>query len=432
MPPALHSAKERGAAMLAALCFCAVFAIALAGYVAICARTLQMSNRAVVRNQGGQLAELGLETALWSLNTNDWTGWSIDGAKTATRTLTGFTYENGASGQAAMTIANYDGTTGTRTITVNGITTLPDGSTLTRRLTATARPAVLFSNAIAALSTTSSYAVRFRSGGTVDSYDSSLGTYGSQTPSASAIVAGPTVTFTNAGIYGYVATNGATPVSGASGRVYGPSSPASPKVDPTRVLTSYTQPLLSVIAPSGSGTILPSGTATIGTAGASTPSVYYGTDLVLSGSNTLTIDGPVVISLSGNLTVSNTARIIVTTNGSVSFHVAGDIALGGNGIRNDRQDPSKVAILGSDTGNDTPTISTSATFYGVIYMPYDGLTISSSLTIYGAIVAKTVYFSQSSGTPVIHYDLNLRRVTFSSIETPFVTADWRDETIAGG
>lgn len=422
--------SERGAAMLAALCFCAVLGIALASYVGLCYRSLQFSNRTLHRDRGVQLAEMGMEDALWALNKNDWSGWTISGA-TATKSATGFPYENGATGQFNITITNYDGSGGPRAITAEGVTTLGDGSTVTRTVGSTTASAVLFPNAIAALSTTSSYAVRFCSGGSVDSYDSSLGSYASQTHTAAAVVSAPTVTLTDASIYGYVATSGATPSYSSNARVYGPNSPSSPKIDSSRISTSIFQPLFDVTAPSGVGTILPTGAATIGTPGATTPELYYGTNLTLSGSSqVLTIDGPVIISLSGNLSVSSSAKIVVTTNGSVEFHIGGDIALGGSdgsgSIRNDTQKPSKVLIAGSDTGNDTPKISTTADFYGVIYMPNDALTISSSLTIYGAIVAKTVYFSNPGGSPTIHYDTQLRGTAFSGVDTPFAVSDWHE------
>lgn len=82
--------SERSAALLAALCFATVLALALGSYISVCYTTLQMSSRTVQSTRSVELAETGMEEALWALNKNDWSGWTLSGS-TATKTLTGFT-----------------------------------------------------------------------------------------------------------------------------------------------------------------------------------------------------------------------------------------------------------------------------------------------------------------------------------------------------
>lgn len=194
------------------------------------------------------------------------------------------------------------------------------------------------------------------------------------------------------------------------------------------------QPVVSVTTPSGTATALSStpGSITLGTAGATTPELYTGTSLTLYSNETLTIDGPVVIDLSGTLTTSGTAatggRILVTANGSLEIHLDGDLVLSGRSIVNQTLKPAKVAIFGSDTGNDTPTISTTShtssnPLYAVIFMPSDALTVSGApFHFRGSIVASTIDFSNTSSTtsnfPRISYDLDLRTTIFPNIETP--------------
>src|SRR4051812_14511849 len=132
--------SNRGAAMLAALCFALVLAIALSSYITMCYRSLQMSTRNANNGHSVELAETGMEEALWALHNNDWTGWTFSG-KTATKTLTGFTFDGNTTGAVSLTIANYDGTTGTRTLTVTGTTTLSDGTTQSRTLSSTSSQA---------------------------------------------------------------------------------------------------------------------------------------------------------------------------------------------------------------------------------------------------------------------------------------------------
>ncbi|MEO6567684.1 MAG: hypothetical protein ABIO94_02890, partial [Opitutaceae bacterium] len=87
-----------------------------------------------------------------------------------------------------------------------------------------------------------------------------------------------------------------------------------------------------------------------------------------------------------------------------------------------------VAVFYAGTNPEiNPEISTTADFCGVVYAPNCKLDfiVSSNLDFTGSIVAKTVTFS---GTPAIHYDLDLRKPTtkFSCLETPFSVSSWQE------
>jgi Tfp pilus assembly protein PilX len=426
--------SQRGAALLASLCFATVLAIALGSYITVCYRSLQMSTRHLSGSHSVELAEAGLEEALWALNKNDWSnGWTIIGT-TATKTLGGFSYDNGVTGAVSLTVTNFDGSLpgSTRNVTASGTTTLTDGTSTTRTLTSSSARAPLFLNAVAA----TTGRVKFRVAGTVDSYNSALPDLDATTVGYSAIVASgststtsATVQLTNTQIKGYVATLSTGPSYSTSAKVVGPTTPVSTKIDLSRLSTSPYQPLFEEIAPSGTATILPSGTATVGTAGASAPQLYTTSDLTLSGSQILTIDGPVTLNITGNLSISSTAKIVITATGSLEIHLAGDLILNGNGIQNLTKLPRNLLIIAkADNYYDTLGMATNMPFHGVIYTPNNSLTISNSQTIYGAIVAKAVTFSAS---PIIHYDLSLRDTTitcFKGIDAPFAISNWRETT----
>lgn len=416
---------NRGAALLAALCFATVLAISLGSYMTVCYRTLALSSRTVQGTRAIELAESGMEDALWALNKNDWSAWTITGS-TATRTISGFNFDGGVTGTISLMVTSYDGSAGTRTVSVTGTTTQPDGSTISRRLTSTSARAPLFINAVSG----TTGRVRFRSAGSADSYDSSLGTYASQTPGYTAIIASgststssATVQLTNAQIKGYVSTLSTGPSYSTSGKLIGPTTPVTTKIDPTRITTSPYQPIFDEVVPTGAGTTLPSGSATIGTSGATAAELYYATDVYLTGSQVLTVDGPVVLVISGDLNINTSAKIRITSTGSLRIHLAGDLTINGNGIQNDTLLPKNLLIISTSNPYDTYGMATNTPFYGVIYTPVSSLTVSNSQTIYGAIVAKAVTFNAS---PVLHYDLDLRRTVFGGLDTPYAVADWRE------
>ena len=417
---------ERGAALLAALCFTTILGISLASYLTLTYRTLELSNRSMQANRCVQLAELGIETALWSLNKSDWTNWTFAGT-TASRTLTGFTYDNGVTGSATLTITNYDGTTGTRKVTATGTTVRPDGARSTRTLTSTMTQAPVFLNAVAA----TSGRVKFMAAGTVDSYDSSLGDYGSQTPGYSAIlssgstsVTSATVQLTNAQVKGYVATLSTGPSYSTSARLQGPTTPGTTLIDTSRITTSPYQPNFEERDPWGTSTTLPTGSVVIGSPGVT--ALYTATDVTIGDRQVLVIDGPVTLNISGNLTVSASGCIYLTANGSLDIHLGGDLALDGAGIVNTTKLPRKLAIIAkSDNDRDTLEIGTTMPFYGVIYLPNNTLTVNNNGTFFGAIVGKSVIFNHS---PAIHYDVNLRSVVVPGLITPYAISTFREST----
>ncbi len=425
--------------MLAALCFALVLAIALSSYITMCYRSLQMSTRNANSGHSIELAETGMEEALWALHNNDWTGWTITN-HTATKTLSGFTFDGSTTGAVSLSIANYDGTTGTRTLTVTGTATLSDGTTQSRTLTSTSTQAPLFVNAIAAVgntSTTYTGRVRFKSAGSVDSYDSTVSTapatfgwsaiVASESNLTSARTATGTVQMTNVNIKGYVATlPGSAGVNySTSATLYGPNSPANPKIDVSRETTNPYQPLFDVITPSAT-TSLSGTTQTIGTAGATTPTrYYYSGNYTLGNGETLTVNGPVVLVLSGTLALSGTGQINVTSTGSLTIFLAGALTLDGGGIVNATKQPRNVALFGQTGNNLAWEFGTTQTFYGVIYTPEASLTFNNNVTVFGAVVAQSVTFA-NTGSPTFHYDTSLTDIAFAGIDTPFAVANWRE------
>ncbi len=425
--PVSQTRHRRGSAMLAALCFASVLALALASYLTLCLRSAQLSTRNLNFQHGIELAEIGLEETLWAMNKNNWSSWSIS-VKTAKKTLSGFTYDNGATGTAAMTVTNYDGTTGIPTVTVTGTTTLANGTSTNRVVTSTLGYAPLFVNALAGVSDR----VKLTSANTsciIDSYDSSLGLYSAQTPTYAAVVmsgststSSATVQFNNAQIKGYVTTLSTGPSYSTSGTLRGPSTPLTTKIDASRITTSPYQPLFSENAPTGAATVLPTGSFTIKPGGAYPGGLYTSTGVNIW-TDTITIQDHVVLVISGDLTINWFAKIWVKAGGSLEIHVAGNLSLDGNGIQNDTYLPQNLIIIATSnnpyTGFD---MTTNTPFYGVIYTPNGSLTIGNSQTIYGSLVAQSITFSTTA--PIVHYDVNLRKVAFSGISTPYTILNW--------
>lgn len=114
--------SERGTVILVALCFVAVLGISLAAYLALCSRTMQMSNRTSQTALSQQLAEMGVEEALRAFNKNDWSdwtsgttpnittsNWTISGtAATCNLTFPANKFGEGVTGSIKIRIDNYN------------------------------------------------------------------------------------------------------------------------------------------------------------------------------------------------------------------------------------------------------------------------------------------------------------------------------------
>ncbi len=334
-------------------------------------------------------------------------------------------------------------------IYAEGNAAVPNGRTIKTQLRATLSVAPLFPNAVAA-----SDKVNFSSsssGGVVDSYDASLGTYNQTsapfTVSApnlgySAVVAGGStsgnaVTFTRGTLNGYVA---APPASsspygplwtyGGSAVVRGTSTGTG--IDFTRVSRSPYIPQYDVQTIAGgtqlSGSI--SGTVTIGTPGATTPTVYYiSSGLDVTSGDTLYINGPVILDISGRLYTYG-GKIVITPTGSAVIRFTGQLYLGdfsSNGIQNTTLDPTKLTLIGTSTANTSSShyLWSTLPFYGTIYMPNAHLTVWSNVVVYGALSAKNITFPYK---PTLHYDTSLRHAATDGVDAPYVATEVRELT----
>jgi hypothetical protein len=421
--------------VLVALCFTMVLGIAVAGYVALCARTMVMSNRSFCYTSSTQLAETGLEEALWTLNKArstpgyTWPGWTIANGTATKEPLTGFATNKGVPGVVNVRVEDFG--SASPTITAHGISQMPDGIAIDKELKIKVRPAALFSSAVGAYQSMS-YTINWTD--TLDSYDSSLGDYSEQTPTDQAIVCAPNVSVNAANILGYVATTRSAPVYTTPGTVRGLNTPAGVNRDPSRISTNASQNLFDVL-PDQNLPGLFGGTLSSSYLNPSQLTRYlvYG-DLTLGWGTTLTIDGPVIIVVSGNLSIQDTGSIVITPHGSAQIIVSGSIDLRGQGIVNQSKLPKNLGIFrrgsaGScssyfniDGSAYSARLQTSVPFYGVIYDPYGSLVVYGPSAVYGSLVANVVAVGYGNGA--IHYDLDLRHATFSALNTSYDIAQW--------
>jgi hypothetical protein len=453
--------RPAGAISLIALCLISALGVVVGSYVALVTHTQQLGTRQFQDGRARELAQAGLEEALWALNENNWTASGPAGATSWTTSgsdrsvvLNYGSLGHGATGQVSLTVANYASAgPAWPTIAAEAVVTLTDGRTIRKKLAATTGPAPLFGNAIASANA----GVSFVAGGTVDSWnsdpDNNPGTaavgYSFTAGNAAnyaAVVAGRDdgtygVVLTQALVNGYVATFGQPVGYSVSavppGRVKGPTTTPLINIDPARLTRSAfvpVAPVFTVVLPPASGpafggligTILDLVGALLGAAPA--VEVYKTTgDFTIQGllpilPYNFVVNRPLKLIVDGDFEIGNWGSITITPTGSLQIFVSGDCTIGGNGIDNQNTAPASCAIFCTSTStSDTLQYTTTAAFRGVIYCENKPIDIRQNATFYGALLSsRQVSFTAGATAPVFHYDTALRTTRFSQITTPYV------------
>jgi len=449
--------------MIVALILSAVIAISLASYIRLGVTSQAISNRALYNNAAMNLAENGLEEAMYSINkmvadsTYDWTDWKNDGTADDSNAWRRFpsgngtyTFDQNAKGYVRVYVTNYKGVkapviTTRATINLGGAASAPIEKWVEVTLTKTSK----FANGLVAKDT-----ILFKGNlPTVDSWNSEKDGVGTYTPFSDAVkndkgsvgsisVSLDSILVKNADIWGYVSTNNADdPTSDVykngsvlgKDSVYDPATWQTKNVDPNRISTQFSANFDPVTMPSSSGSI--GKITTPGTYGSnSTTTTVVCDSISLSGKDEIVhFKGDVTLII---LAPENTEAIKITGNGSgftvdaggtLKIYTAGNIDLTGQGIINTDGAPKNVQIFGTSTSTSSDQdikIAGGGTFSGVIYAPNGSVTLNGDGSMKGSVVAEDITLT---GNANFHYDESLGNLTTGN---PFRVGKWKELTSA--
>lgn len=263
--------------------------------------------------------------------------------------------------------------------------------------------------------------------GDIDSYDSCKGAYDPNNPGSNAVVgtnspSSDAITLQSQAVIkgdAYVGPNGDPDLGITGGTVTGNTY----ALTEPKTLYPITDPGggESLIMPSDVNMTLSGGT-------------YRLSELILDGSDVLTINGDVTLIVDGPLNILGQAQIVIngTPNGtpsdgtqakggSLKLYANSDIDIGGNGIVNLTSQPKNNLIFGTDTVNNI-FIHGDAEFYGAIYAPTATVSGVGTADFYGAIVSQTI---ESTGTFGLHQDECLGTGSGGGVQNLFRIAYWR-------
>jgi hypothetical protein len=372
------------------------------------------------------LAEAGLERAIWELNSGDILSWSKPFPTSTERTLniSNFTAANGAViGNISTTVYDPQGLTpvieSTGTVVHIGS---PSISKTLRVVLEGGAPAPLFNFGLFG----GVGGVNIGSGAVIDSYDSRLGAYGGTNVHDGGNIG------TNSDIYGAINVGNNSVINGDA--MTGTGS------DPNEVIiqgmgsdiTGETMPLddakvlPSVPVPTGlvnRGSLSAKGTSTT-----ISQSGQY-SNFALANSARVTITANVTLYITGAFTLNNLAEFRINPGCSVTLYFGGNWSLNSNSmINNMSQDPTKLVMLGTDTFSGSKTFCNTFVTYAAMYFPNANINFANTAAIYGSIIANQFMIGNNMQ---VHYDEALAslQIGLSSGTSAFEMRSWQERII---
>jgi hypothetical protein len=453
--------SERGSLLIVSMIMCAIISISLVSYLRLGRTTMVTSNRALYNNAAMNLAENGLEEAMYALNkaVSDssfvWTsnGWTACGsgnvnARRRLPSATGtYSFDQATTGYVRVYVYNYEGTGAAPKVVARSIVTLGGATqrTLEKWVYVQLRTTSKFANGLVAKNS-----LTFNgNNASVDSWDShsdttttaddikySVGVRDDNGSIGSISVAVGAVGVNNADIWGYAATGAGLPSVGSNGLI-GPFGTSTGTMDMSHVSSDFTASFDPVTAPTGGSAIAAIGTGdlpmTLGTAGVTQTISLPSIGSAGNSSKVLTIVGNVTLVLTNTagsdaISMTGQSSISIAAGSSLKIYTAGNVEIAGNGITNGgttaatANNPSNLQIWGTSTTSQNIKIAGNGTLSAIVYAPTATVTINGNGDVEGSVVANNITLT---GNAAFHYDESLARFGGGN---PYRVAAWRELT----
>ncbi|MEO5959160.1 MAG: hypothetical protein ABIY47_01040 [Opitutaceae bacterium] len=434
--------STRGSVLIVALLLATILGISLVSYLRLSRNSLVLSNRSFFNTASLNLAETGLEEALWAFNqvtagvapATAWAGWDRSDGTTAKRTFTDFVLPANATAAVKVYVSRYDPPAGTqpKIATTATVTVANETRTVEKWLEVGLNRRSKFAMGLVAKTQ-----ITFRGNtASVDSWNSeknddgtprgspvdySTGVKHSSGSAGSTSVAVGSVAVNNADIWGFVSvgSSSSSAVSVGSNGTIAPYGSPQGTVDTTRIATDFTTNLDVDPSPATGTWIVGSFPATIGTAGSTTVYRYAG-DITSSfqvlGNVTLILTGTSgdVVRMTGGDTLT------IATNSSLNLYATAGLKFNGNGITNLTNQAKNLQIWGTGGASQDIEVGGGPYFKGVIYAPNADVTLHGNPDVMGSIVANNI---DVMGNAKFHYDESLADLGGNN---PWGVVKWRE------
>jgi hypothetical protein len=396
----LRPRSKEGSVIIGAILFTLVIAATAGLYLEAVRSEIENAHRTRIMLETVNIAETGAEDAIDALLRSNWSGWA-PGAHGYSRQTN---LVGGTIGETRRTRVFIDlNDPESPIIVAEGIISHPIGITARRQIRIDLDKRGVFANGLTSRNGVTMNGNKIG----IDSFNSGAGSYSAASRNdrgsvASVSVAVGAVDINNADIYGYVATGGGMPSVGKNGSVTGKDTPGGTKIDTTRISTDFYAEFEEIKAPSLSLPIPILVGSTMGIASSKTE--YILPSLSVGSSKTLKVEGDVTLVVTGDIDVKG--EIQITAGSSLTVYVKGDVDVGGNGVVNLTNIPSKLVLFatGGEGAGQEIKLHGNGALAGAIYAPFADISLKgggSSGEMFGAVVGNTITLT---GNYDFHYD----------------------------
>lgn len=416
------NSTQHGSVLIAVIIITSLISIVMSSFLTLTDQQVKQANKAFYYNACLDLAESGIEDAIWAINNDDYSEWATNGTN-YWKQIDNFSLNGATSVQIRVMLTNL---TTIPTIISEGQIDLPGKDQVSKQIKVQLSPRSKFPNGLTAKNT-----ITFSGGNAdVDAYDSDISSLAGnrldEGTVATVSALNDSVNISNASIFGYIATGGSPPDIGPNGKVYGADrvtevefmNNSSYFVDTDRITNDFSANFEDILMPAISTAPLPSTNTTIGDATGVTIEAYEVSDLNIRASDTLTIVGPVVLIVTDDVDVKGEI-VIDQAKGSLEMYVADDITVTGNGIVNlptspgNSPLPNKLLIYGTAAAGDGQIfkLAGNGALVGGVYAPHAAVELKgggSSGIMYGAVLAEQI---KITGNYQFRYDIRMKEIT---------------------
>lgn len=398
--------NNRGSILMIAVAFSTILAIIVGTFLQLANGESRLSNLSFYTNNSLNLAEAGVEKALYALNSDDWTGWTVNGNDVSMDPVE-LKLAGNITALIQVRIKDFESDP---TVLTQGLTRAPGRPDVTRQLEVHLSRRSLFANGI-----TSRSSVKFSGGSaSVDSYQSSKGKWSatsnrSYNGSVSSVsVAVDSIELANATIRGFVATGGEPPKVGPNGKVVGEEGTSG--VDPERVALDFDAVFPSIVAPTNYDTYISEINSSMSLGdplGDPNDPEVIRIDSISLTSGTLEIVGPVILHVTGNIRMEDLGGLKVASTGSLQLYADGNISIKDKAAANDTNRPEAMMIYGTNPESQNFELSGNGEWQAGVYAPNAQVKMNgggSTGQFSGAVVADRVLIN---GGYEFHYDEDL-------------------------
>lgn len=426
-PPTWPSAgRRRGSVLVTALLLATVLGVALVGYLMLSKTALKLSHRTLFVNDASNLAEAGLEEALYCFNqvsaglakTTAWADWTISGS-TARRTLPQFNRDQNGIGTVKVFVNDYDNGGGNPyVISQATITPFDGGAPIMRVMRIGLKQSGNFINGLVAL-----HGLDLKGQPYIDSFNSNPtnSPTGPWLPYSAALSAANTTVIVPAGKVDL--GNGKINGNLALGPTVAP--PPASQVSGT-IQTNFTGTFKLPAYPTAAGVSesydlgkkIPAELPAAGHKPASDGRYYYFTNDVALDKTTIKAGSHVTIV--GTKTTLDS--ITIKDDATCAIYIDGKIDAGKKGALSNNNWAGALQVY--TTSNEDCTISGNDVLRASLFAPNAALKASgggSGGALIGAFVAKTV---TASGHMSFHYDEALKYLTTVGTGNRWTIASW--------